>query len=111
MLSETEHLLTCLAEECAEISEQCARVAVRVSKALRFGLGEVQPGQLLTNAERIAAELADLAALVATLEGAGIIGTSQVARKREKLKTFMDYAKSCGTLADPAAGPDGEGER
>lgn len=42
-----EHLLSCLAEECAEVG-QC------VSKALRFGLQDAQPGQPLTNLERMA---------------------------------------------------------
>lgn len=41
-----EHLLSILAEECCEVGQ-------RVSKALRFGLDEVQPGQDLSNAERI----------------------------------------------------------
>lgn len=54
-MSDTEHLLGILAEECAE-------VAIRASKAQRFGLGEVQPGQRLTNCERITYELNDLLA-------------------------------------------------
>jgi NTP pyrophosphatase (non-canonical NTP hydrolase) len=99
MLDNTEHLLTCLAEECAEISEQCSKVAVRVSKALRFGLAEVQPGQLRTNAERIAAELADLLALAEVLEGAGVITRAEVENKKEKVRRFMDYAEKCGALS------------
>jgi hypothetical protein len=35
-MNPTEHLLSCLAEECAEVAQ-------RASKSLRFGLSEVQP--------------------------------------------------------------------
>jgi NTP pyrophosphatase (non-canonical NTP hydrolase) len=100
MLNNTEHLLTILAEECAEISEQCSKVAVRVSKALRFGLSEVQPNQLLTNAERISAELADLLALVEVLESSGVISRAEVDRKKWKVKHFMAYAEECGALSN-----------
>ena len=57
-----EHLLTILAEECAEVAQ-------RVSKALRFGVLEVQPGQEKTNAERIVEELIDLKAVWRLLSG------------------------------------------
>lgn len=100
-----EHLLACLSEECSEISEQCARVSVRVSKALRFGLAEVQPGQLLSNVERLAAELADLQATVEVLQDAGIITQAQKDAKKAKLRKFMEYAERLGAIADPAADP------
>jgi len=50
-----EHLLICLAEECSEVVQ-------RITKALRFGLDEVQPGQEFTNSQRIGQELIDVAA-------------------------------------------------
>ena len=52
-MTREEHLLTILAEECAEVAQRC-------SKALRFGLDEIQEGQSLTNAERITQELEGL---------------------------------------------------
>lgn len=52
-MTETQYLLDVLSEECNE-------VAVRASKAIRFGLEEIQPGQALTNAQRLALELDDL---------------------------------------------------
>lgn len=93
-----EHLLTCLAEECAEISEQCSKIAVRASKALRFGTNEVQPGQLLSNVERLSLELADILAVAEMLESAGIINRTQVVRKKIKIDKFMAYARQCGAL-------------
>lgn len=50
-----EHLLVCLAEECSEVVQ-------RITKALGFGLDEVQPGQEFTNSQRIGQELIDVAA-------------------------------------------------
>lgn len=60
-MNRTEYLLCCLAEECTEVGQ-------RVSKALRFGLREVQPMQPLNNAERIREEMRDLLAVGALSE-------------------------------------------
>jgi hypothetical protein len=97
-MTNTDHLLICMMEECAEISEQCSRIAVRISKALRFGLSEVQPGQLLSNAERITVELADLIAVAEMLEDAGDITRATIEAKKVKLRKFMDYARQIGSL-------------
>jgi NTP pyrophosphatase (non-canonical NTP hydrolase) len=42
------------------LMEECAEVAQRASKAARFGMDEVQPGQPDTNLIRIAREMGDL---------------------------------------------------
>ena len=55
------------------LMEECAEVIVRASKALRFGLDEIQPGQALTNRERLEAELNDLAGVLAMLPGTGVL--------------------------------------
>lgn len=96
-MTEIEHLLVCLNEECAEVSQ-------RVSKALRFGLDEVQPGQSLTNAERIVIELADIQAIIRLLERKGAFKAhgdhflDLIDAKQIKVENFMKYAESCGTL-------------
>lgn len=99
-MNETEYLLTCLSEECAE-------VAHRVSKALRFGLKEKQKDQEKTNAERICDEFVDLMALMEMLSwplGALIAqGTSpywddRIEVKKEKVRRYLEYAKKCGTV-------------
>ena len=46
-------LLEILIEECAEVQQ-------RATKMLRFGVKEIQPGQNLTNAQRLAREYGDL---------------------------------------------------
>lgn len=98
-LNRTEHLLSCLAEECTEVGQ-------RVSKALRFGIGEVQPGQPLTNAERIVGEIVDLFAVVEMLDAEGILHTgdhrAQIAAKKDKIEKFMRYAEKQGALSREA---------
>lgn len=46
-------LLSLLSEECHEVGEAAAQTGIRASKALRFGMNEVQEGQGLTNAQRV----------------------------------------------------------
>ncbi len=96
-MNRKEHLLICLSEECAEVAQ-------RVSKALRFGLEEVQPEQHETNADRIVEELADLWAVTTLLEREGAFKAhgdrflDLAERKKAKLAQFMKYAEECGTL-------------
>lgn len=94
-MTETEHLLTCLMEECAEVAQ-------RASKALRFGLSEIQPEQSLTNAQRLVAEINDLVAVVDMLHERELIvdtlSRECVEEKKQKILRFMEYARECGTL-------------
>jgi hypothetical protein len=96
-----EHLLTIVAEECVEVAQRC-------SKALRFGLEEIQPGQSLTNAARIYQEYADLKAAMELLhahcvsmaDGLPSLG-AMVDAKHAKIAEFMKLSARCGTLSDP----------
>jgi NTP pyrophosphatase (non-canonical NTP hydrolase) len=98
-MTRTEHLLTCLAEECAEVGQ-------RVTKALRFGLSEVQAGQSRTNAERIFDELVDLAAVTQMLQRAGAIpdvpnyteAGKLIAAKIDRVERWLGYSAGCGTV-------------
>ena len=94
-----EHLLTCLAEECAEVGQ-------RVAKALRFGLAEVQAGQTLTNRQRIAEEYRDLVAVANILVEEGILAVQEMAvlqkdvdAKRAKIERFMEISRREGVLS------------
>ena len=60
-MNRQEFLLTIMAEECVEVAQ-------RISKALRFGLDEVQPGQEFKNSERILGEMMDLLAVAQMIE-------------------------------------------
>jgi len=102
MANRLEHLLTVAAEECAEVAQ-------RLSKALRFGLDEVQPGQMLSNAERIAGEVSDLLATLQMVEAEGgvvllpplVRDPDTVAAREEKMRKverFLLLSRDCGTL-------------
>lgn len=94
-MTRTDHLLTCLAEECMEVAQ-------RVTKALRFGLEEVQPGQDLTNAERICQEFQDLIAVYSMLGGSGVLpfpDEAQAKKKLEKVEKFLAYSDQQGRLS------------
>lgn len=47
-----------------QVMEECDELSQRVSKALRFGLEQVQPGQELNNRDRIYQEYYDLRAVL-----------------------------------------------
>ena len=102
-MNRTEYLLTQAASECNE-------VAHRITKALHFGLDEVQPGQpgnAENNAERIVGEYIDLLASIEMLiEDAALTMLSSdtvramIAEKKAKVEYFMGYARdNCGTLS------------
>lgn len=86
-----DYLLICLTEECAEIAQ-------RATKALRFGLDEIQPGQTLNNKERLIQEIADLFGVIEKLELE--IPKDKVLAKQIKIEKFMKYSKQIGRLQD-----------
>lgn len=94
-MTRKDHLLWIAAEECME-------VAHRFSKAARFGLEEIQPGQLLPNADRIKLEYWDLIAAMEMLQECGAINEeinrSYIDAKKDKVEKFLKYSKECGTL-------------
>ena len=97
-MNRTEHLLTCLIEECAEVQQA-------IAKALRFGLDDHHPDNpMLTNGNEIAIELTDLLGIVELLEDAGIISTVKnteaIQKKKEKVMEYMDYAVKRRTLIE-----------
>lgn len=97
-MTRAEHILSCFAEECNEVAQ-------RVSKALRFGVLEVQPGQTLTNAERIVDEYIQIIAVERMLVAEGIIPRPQlsesvIAAKQQKIEKFIAYAREQGALQE-----------
>jgi len=95
-MNKQDYLLTCLAEECGEVTQ-------RVTKALRFGIDEVQKGQELTNAERLTNELTDIATLIEMLrEECGlwlpVYTTSKILAKKERVKEYMKLSIEQGRL-------------
>lgn len=97
-MTRNEHLLIILGEECAEVAQ-------RVSKALRFGLSEVEPGEEAPNAQRITAELKDLWAMAIICAQAGLIpypqpSVTEIEAKRDKVERFFAISRAQGTLSE-----------
>lgn len=97
-MTRTEHLTIILMEECAE-------VAHRASKCLRFGPSEIQPGQNETNATRLVREIADLTSVVEMLQSEidkartpGDILETYITEHKAQIERFLSYSKECGTL-------------
>lgn len=93
-MTETEHLLTIVMEECNEVAQ-------RASKALRFGLTETQPGGELDNAERIMIEFDDLIGVIQMLQEKTLLPGSvrqRIAAKKVKVTKFLEYSRQQGTL-------------
>lgn len=97
----TEYLLTLITEEALEIAH-------RATKASRFGLDEVQPGQDQTNTQRMVGEYVDLVTtfmlleqhLGVTLLPSGTERREMIDAKIEKIQKFMEYSRQLGVLKD-----------
>lgn len=95
-----EHLLTIVAEECNE-------VAHRASKAIRFTLSEIQPGQELNNADRIMEEFYDLMASIEECQKRNYLPiwnqekiAIHISLKQQKIAKFLEYSKQVGSLSN-----------
>lgn len=114
-MSTSEHLMSCLGEEGAEIAVELISMAINhaletskvASKSNRFGPSDrnVLNPEGPTNAERLVAELNDLFAVADMLAEMGVIPHTwrdpgaQIA-KREKVIKFIKYAKQKGAIND-----------
>lgn len=97
-MNRKEHLLIILAEECNEVAQ-------RVTKSLRFGINETQPGDNKDNAERIKYEFNDLLAIVEMLQKDGVLPDIMPDRemselKKQKVEHYLKYCKQIGTLTE-----------
>jgi NTP pyrophosphatase (non-canonical NTP hydrolase) len=92
-MTRTDHLLTILAEECAEVSQ-------RVTKALRFGIHEHQHGYA-PNDERLLSELDDLYTAVKMLVDVGVLERSPhpTKGKEEQVERYFERSREMGRLA------------
>lgn len=92
-----EHLLAIAAEEATE-------VAHAISKALRFGLDNIGPNTVMTNAEKIADELSDLEGALQELRSecpeVPQIDEAKVTAKRMRINDFLEVSARQGTLEE-----------
>lgn len=94
-MNKTEHLLTCLIEECSEVQKEA-------TKALRFGLNDSWKGKN-TPVENLVLELYDILGVINMLEKEGIIphiyfDSEKVEEKRRRILHYMEYAITTGAL-------------
>ncbi len=84
---ETE-IITTLIEEAAEVIQ-------RGTKLNRFGIEEVQPGQDLTNAQRLAHEIGDFLGMIEIALKAGIIDNNEIevgrVRKHARFEKYRQH--------------------
>lgn len=96
-MNRKEYLLTCLTEECSEIIKE-------VSKSLRFGLYDHEPGSDLMNCQRVSEEICDLLAVWEILVNENILPFVDkevlIQKKIKKLKKWMEYSKEIKCLED-----------
>lgn len=94
-MDRTDLLLTSLAEESVEVAQ-------RVTKALRFGLDDIQPGQQKTNRERIMEEVHDLRGVLRKLGEEGVldVGCDIEAedRKGRRVEEFDGFLDRCNAI-------------
>jgi NTP pyrophosphatase (non-canonical NTP hydrolase) len=75
--------------------EECAEVIQRATKAKRFGLDEVQPGQPHTNAVRLAHEIGDVIAMIALCEEkCGVSRYEQMIGMENKARQLAKYMQT-----------------
>lgn len=87
-------LLTKVVEECCEIGQ-------RATKALRFGIGEVQAGQPLDNLQRLIDEYGDLIAAMELIGvGAGFptISRDTIEAKKDRIEKYLGLSAQRGRL-------------
>lgn len=96
-MTHLQYLLTKLAEECQE-------AGVRALKCQQFGMKEVQPGQFLTNEERLFGELNDIKGVLELLYANGVeydVNGLAVIEKMNKIDKFRDYSVRLGMVEAP----------
>lgn len=97
-MTRTEHLLTILEEECAEVIH-------RASKLLRFGPNDVDPDTGYSARSGLVYELNDLMGVLLMLAANGTIpenweSSQDQCIKRAKVEKFLEYSRTMKTLTE-----------
>lgn len=90
-----------------QAAEECVEIAQRLSKALRFGMYEVQEGQPQTNHDRVKQEFNDLLGVLHFLDeecgtcfDIGRPDWDAIRDKINKVKKYLKFSEEAGTLVD-----------
>jgi hypothetical protein len=94
----------------AQFAEELCETAQRATKAMRFTLNEVEPGQALGNVRRMVIEFEEAVEVLRMLKEAAIAsgqpwdapGIFELARvgmeKRERVERFLEKSRQLGAL-------------
>jgi hypothetical protein len=98
-MKRAEHLLVCIAEECAEVQKE-------IAKALRFGLDNTCP-EGMTNRERLGREIIDLMAAIrmfndqySSLIPMGAKYNARFSEKYENLQHYINLSADAGLVEE-----------
>lgn len=85
------------------VTEECAETAQRATKAIRFGLNEIQENQDLNNMERLIYEFNDLVAVMELLRDEDIItipiyDQTAINLKKVKINIYLEISAAYKTL-------------
>lgn len=100
-MNKKEHLLTILSEESVEVAlemlQGLLQFVQRITKALRFGINEVQEGQDRTNLDRLRQEFAEILAVYEML-GFEAPNREAIEAKKLRVEKYLQLSKEQGTL-------------
>ncbi len=96
----------------AQLAEECAEVAQRAVKILRFGKDEIQPGETMKNSERLTNEYLDLATIYGMLAKEGVLrpldkveDEKYAEEKILKVEKYLKYSAELGILVEVGVPP------
>lgn len=99
-MTRLDHLLTILAEECAETAQ-------RATKALRFGITEHRPGRQYSNAEGLLYEYSHIVCAISMLHREGVLPEVDIhamaEAKRLQVEEYLRYSAEVGRLDAPSS--------
>lgn len=85
-----------------KLAEECSEVAQIIIKTALFGMDDIGPGLVITNRERIHAELNDVMAVVDLLNDEAdleyVKNEKAIENKKDKINFYAEYSKKRGML-------------
>jgi hypothetical protein len=89
-----------------KLGEECSEVRTRIDKLLQFGPNEKEPGQDLTNLQRLRLELADVSAAIFRLHDKGLLDpisgdelVEHILAKDNRVDRYLQYSIQLGRVS------------
>lgn len=84
-----------------QLSEECHETGQRATKAMRFGMDEIQEGHEESNRERLLMEFNDLVGVMEELFGVpvtALLDPAHIAEKKKKIEKYARYSEELGMV-------------